>query len=227
VVIARFKKLLDFVFSKTENIELGSLNIGSEFDILFGEDEEQWRQFQVFYKEIAAYVRAKQPDLKIAVEATFNGMTGSTQTQMQTLNQSSSIIGVSYYPIEENGDVKAPSIVRADFDLIVSLYPDQPIYFYQFGYPSSSIIKSSEALQAQFIQEAFQAWDAHSEQILMLDFTWLHDISPETVKEYEKYYGFSNRPFAEFLGTLGLRTHDGKDKLAFQTLIKEAKARGW
>jgi len=227
LVIERFKKLIDFVFSKTEAIEISSLNIGSEYDILFGTDDEQWRQFQVFYKEIAAYVKEKRPDLKIAVEATFNGLTGPAQSQMQTLNQSSGIIGVSYYPLDDNGNVKDPSTVRADFDLISSLYPDQPIYFFQFGYPSSEYIKSSEALQSQFIREAFQAWDAHADHILMLDFTWLHDKSPDEVKEFEKYYGFSNRPFAEFLGTLGLRTYDGKDKSAFQILIEEAKARGW
>ncbi len=155
IVIERFKELLDFVFSKTENIEISSLNIGSEYDILFGSDKEQWRQFQVFYKEIVSYVRTKRPDLKIAVEATFNGVTGSARSQIRALNQSSDIIGVSYYPLKENGDVKEPSSVRADFDLIESLYPNQPIYFYQFGYPSSDYIKSSEARQSQFIQEAF------------------------------------------------------------------------
>jgi hypothetical protein len=134
---------------------------------------------------------------------------------------------VSYYPLEKNGDAKAPSVVRADFDRIVALYPSQPIYFYQFGYPSSDYIQSSEARQAEFIREAFQAWDAHADHILLLDFTWLHDKSPAEVKGYEQYYGFSNRPFAEFLGSLGLRTYDGEDKEAFLTLLAEANARGW
>ena len=35
------------------------------------------------------------------------------------------------------------------------------------------------------------------------------------------------RSFGEYLGTLGLRTHNGKDKQAFQALRREAKARGW
>ncbi len=226
-VIERFKKLLDHVFAKTSTIELGPLNIGSEYDILFGKDEEQWRQFQTFYKEIAVYIHSTQPNLKLAVEATFNGLTGSAREQIQTLNQSSDIIGVSYYPLKANGDVEDPSIVRADFDRIVSLYPNQPIYFFQFGYPSSEYIQSSEARQAQFIREAFQAWDAYADHIILLDFTWLHDKSPQEVKDFEKYYGFSNRSFAEFLGSLGLRTYDGKDKPAFQTLLAEAKARGW
>ena len=47
------------------------------------------------------------------------------------------------------------------------------------------------------------------------------------VQSYTKYYGVGQRAFAEYLGTLGLRSHDGKDKQAFQTLRQEAKSRGW
>jgi hypothetical protein len=227
IVIERFKKLLDHIFSKTEAIELGPLNIGSEYDILFGADVKQWQEFQVFYREIAAHIRAERPDLKIAVEATFDGMNGSAREQIQALNQYSDIIGVSYYPLDENGGVKDPTVVYDDFDRIVSLYPDQPIYFFQIGYPSSEYIQSSEERQAQFIQHAFQAWDAHAEHIILLDFTWMHDKSEQEVKDFEEYYGFSNRPFAEFLGSLGLRTYDGWDKPAFQILLAEAEARGW
>lgn len=73
-VIERFKQLLDHVLAKTATIELGPLNIGSEYDVLFGTDAKQWQQFQTFYEEIAAYVHSKRPDLKIAVEATFNAL---------------------------------------------------------------------------------------------------------------------------------------------------------
>lgn len=227
VVIERFKRFLDHVFARTTAIELGPLNIGSEYDIFFGADAKQLQQFQAFYKEIAAHVHSKYPDIKIAVEATFNGMTGSAQEQIQALNQYSDIIGVSYYPLAENGDVQDPIVVYDDFDRIAALYPDQPIYFFQFGYPSSEYTQSSEERQAQFIRAAFQAWDAHANHILLLDFTWMHDKSPQEVKDFETYYGFSNPPFAEFLGSLGLRTYDGKDKPAFQTLLEEARARGW
>ena len=42
-VIARFKKLLDFVFVHTEKLELDTLNIGSEFDIpRQARDEAEW-----------------------------------------------------------------------------------------------------------------------------------------------------------------------------------------
>ena len=51
-----------------------------------------------------------------------------------------------------------------------------------------------------------------------MNFIWLHDISDAQVQSYTKYYGIGQRGFAEYLGTLGLRYHDGKDKQAFETL---------
>ncbi len=38
---------------------------------------------------------------------------------------------------------------------------------------------------------------------------------------------FADRGFAEYLGTLGLRSHDGRDKQAFEALRRESSARGW
>ena len=43
----------------------------------------------------------------------------------------------------------------------------------------------------------------------------------------EKYYCLKDKGFASFLGTLGLRTYDGKDKEAFVTLGEEVKKRDW
>jgi hypothetical protein len=86
---------------------------------------------------------------------------------------------------------------------------------------------SSEARQAEFIAEIFAAWDRHADRIPMIDFTWLHDASPESVQDFEDFYGLSSDTFHEFLATLGLRTYDGRDKLAFLRLMEEAAARGW
>ena len=60
-----------------------------------------------------------------------------------------------------------------------------------------------------------------------MNFIWLHDISTAEVNTYKQYYGVNARGFGEYLGTLGLRTHNGEDKQAFKTLQQEAKVRGW
>jgi len=60
-------------------------------------------------------------------------------------------------------------------------------------------------------------------------FVWLSDQPPETVRWAEKYYGAKGGAFADFIGTLGLRTYSGSgtDKPAFVALKAEAKKRGW
>lgn len=163
----------------------------------------------------------------VGTEPTFDGIMGPAKPFIQELNQHSDIIGVSYYPMGKNGNVKDPAVVHADFDALVSLYPDKPIYFYQYGYPSSTFLKSSEARQRRFIEETFKAWDRQASHILMIDFTWLHDKSADDTQRDALYYKIPGRQFTEFIGTLGLRTHAGQDKQALRVLKAEAKARGW
>ncbi len=68
---------------------------------------------------------------------------------------------------------------------------------------------SSEALQAEFVTRAFQAWDRHADQIEYLDFVWIHDISQEALDRFETHYGVSEECFLEYLGTLGLQSFAG------------------
>ncbi len=226
-VVQRFKALLDFVFSQMPNTHFSSLVISSEQDIYLERDSAKWDQFADFYKQIAAYVHAQKPGVPVATEFTFEGLTGPMKERAQAINEWSDVIGVSYYPLAANGNVKDPTLVGTDFDTLVSLYPDKPILFYQLGYPSSTVLESSETRQALFIHEAFRAWDRLATHIQMIDFTWLHDCSPEEVKGFTQFYGFSGKKFTEFLATLGLRTNAGLDKPAFQQLKEEAQARGW
>lgn len=227
VMIERFTGMLDWVFHQIPDLDVSSVVIGSEFDVYFGTDITQWEGYQVFYREVAAYIKDYYPDTKVAAEATFGGLTGNTKEYAKALNEYSDIIGVSYYPLESDFTVKDPSVVYSDFDTLTTIYKGRTIYFYQLGYPSSPSLKSSEAQQKQFVQEVFRAWDAHASQIKMIDFTWLHDMSPEAVENFKKFYGIESNNFAEFLATLGLRTYDGSDKEAFKALHTEAKARGW
>jgi hypothetical protein len=227
VMIERFTDMLDWVFSEIPDLEVSSVVIGSEFDVYFGTDKNQWEKYQVFYREVTAYVKEHYPDTKVAAEATFDGLTGHTKEYTKALNEYSDIIGVSYYPLKSDFTVKDPSVVYSDFDTLTTMYKGRTIYFYQLGYPSSPVLKSSEAKQKQFIQEVFRAWDAHASQIKMIDFTWLHDMSPQTVESFKEFYGIGSNNFAEFLATLGLRTYDGNEKEAFKALHTEAKARGW
>lgn len=227
-MIWRFKSLIDFVFSQIPDVKINSLVIGSEMDAFLGDDPALWRQYTEFYRVIGSYVRKKHPGLKIAAEAMFDGLTGKSKMQLRALNKYSDIIGVSYYPLNADFTVKDPGVVAVDFASVSSLYPSGEIWFYQLGYPSAELLKSSEAKQSQFISEVFKAWDKNK-RIKMVDFTWMHDLPQESLDFNAKYYSLSDPAFLEFLRTIGLRTYPGTgaDKQALRTLRKEANLRGW
>jgi hypothetical protein len=226
-VIERFKSVVEFALGRLKKVRVATINIGSEADALFGDDVEQWDSYGRFYREVSAYMRAKYPNILIATEQTFDGVIGASRERVRSVNGASDIIGVSYYGVSSDGTVKRPADVRSDMGRIIELYPDKPIYFFQYGYPSSELLGSSEYLQAEFIIESFRVWDAYADQVRLIDFTWLNDTTSDSAKEIGRYYGASGDYFTEFIRTLGLRATDGREKPAFHALQREARARGW
>jgi hypothetical protein len=227
VVMDRFKKLINFVFTKMKPDQLASLNIGSEYDKFFANNQKKWKEFGIFYKSARDHLKAKWPSIVIATETTYEGITGSNRDAIKEINRISDTIGVSYYGVQSNAEVIDPKKVHDALDTVCSIYAGKKISFFQFGYPSSNTLKSSTLKQKEFVEESFLAWDKHAEQVELIDYTWLHDHSPESVDKILKIYNFFDPKFREFIATLGLRTYDGQDKPAFVALKKEAKARGW
>ena len=228
-VIDRYKQLLDYVFSQLPDTKLNSLAIGNEINAWLGNDTVKWQQYTAFYEAIVDYVNSKWPEVPVGSKVMFNAMVGDLSEEVKALNAKSDVVMVTYYPLNGDFSVQDPEVVHQGFQAVADLYPDRTIYIMEIGYPSSEVNASSEEKQAQFIQQAFQAWDTHVEQIQLLNFVWLTDIPAEQVQEYEGYYGLSDEGFLAYLASLGLRNGEGSGsvKPAFQQLILEAEARGW
>lgn len=228
MMISRFNKLLDSIKAHMPAVSLSSLVIGSEHDVYIGSNAILWNQYTTFYDSVTAHAKLLWPGLKVATELTFNGII-NYNSFAQTLNTSSNYIGVSHYPLYNDFTVKPLSSLDGDFDTLVTLYPSKPICFYQYGYPSSTVCNSSDALQSQFISETFNVWDNHAANVRMIDFTWLHDLDIATVNYYSTYYGITDPAFLEFLRTLGLRNWNGNgsDKPSLNELRCQAKNRGF
>jgi hypothetical protein len=228
-VIERFQALLDYVFGQIPDLELASLSIGNEIDAFLGLDTDRWGQYQSFFQAAAEHARSLRPGLLVGAKAQHSGLVGDAKTYLQSLNTVSEVILVTYYPLNADFSVKAPKVVAEDFEALVSAYENRTIHILEAGYPTSPTLNSSEAKQAQFIREVFDAWDAYASQIRVISFTWLSDLSRASVQDLEEYYGFSAQNFAEFLRTLGLRTYagSGADKQGFHSLLEEAQARDW
>lgn len=228
VMIARFHKLLDYVFAQIPNLRLYALALGNEVDAALGTDPRLWEQYKTFYQAARDYARKKRPGLKVGVTATFGGALAA-EKHWKSLNAASDVAMLTYYPLNADFMVKDPGVVFADFDRMVRLADGKPLVMAEVGYPSGAACKSSEAKQAAFVRNVFQAWDAHAAQIPCIAFSWQTDISREAAEAFVQYYGVPAPAFQEYLLTLGLRHRAGagKDKPAFSAWKAAAKARGW
>jgi len=226
-VVARFERLLDYVFTQVVEVDLAVLAIGNEVDATLGGDVEAWEEYTDFFNAAAAHARTARPGLGVGVKVTMSGLTGETFSVAKGLNEQADIVLVTYYPLRSDFGVREPSVVPDDFASLAYSYPSRPIGFLEVGYPSSDRLGSSEALQAEFVRSVFEAWDEHADQIELLNFTWLTDAPEASVDEWSDYYGLHDDRFAAYLSSLGLRQNDGTAKMALEVLAAETRARGW
>lgn len=229
VFIERYQRLLDFVFGALPDVEIPTLVIGLEVESYLLADAARWEQYERFYAAAAEYARTLRPGLRIGVEGLHTNILGGAMGFFDALNAHSDFVAVSYFPLDEEGLGRPLDGIAAEFDALTAHYAGQTIRFTQLCYPSSAVNGSSEATQAQFVRAVFAAWDGHAEQIERIEFTWLHDLSPEGVAAYAELFQHQNERFAAFLGSVGLRTYPGagEDKPALDVLREEAAARGW
>lgn len=227
-LIERYKSFVDFVAEQLPGVNIVYISIGNEVDGYLGNSDAKWQAYTDFFNTVAPYVKTKFPHAVIGSKVTYSGGIMDQSDKVKILNKNTDGVLVTYYPFKKGGFTAAdPSGVQEDFKRIVSMYPNKKIYFAEIGYPSGSLNGSSEGKQADFIKEAFVAWDTYTNNIPLLNFQWIHDASPETVSQWESYYGLKDKSFASFLGSIGLRTYDGKDKQSFIVLNQETQKRGW
>ena len=224
LVIQRFNAMLDWVATQIPAVNVAAIILGNEYDVYLGSDAIAWQQYTEFYAATSAHARMLWPATRIEAESTLYGAIGSNASRNLALNACSDALSVSYYPLNGNFTVKPPSIVATEIAQLCALYP-MTIDFEEAGYPSGSLCNSSLDLQAQFIQAMFATWDAHPNQIRMVDFTWMHDLSPTAVNLIALIYNIHSPRFKDYIGSLGLRTFDGQDKPAWTTIVTEAAAR--
>ncbi|MBY0415826.1 MAG: hypothetical protein K2Q18_16765 [Bdellovibrionales bacterium] len=235
LVVCRYQKMLNFVFSKIPNVELVSIQFGNEIDAYPSANQSSfWSQYWSFFVQAQAAAKTLRSGVKASVVSTLYGATGLStnplaQGGLQQIYNNADVVVVTYYPLNTNFTVKNPSVVDNEMTSIVSLYPSKPIYFNEIGYPSGLTYNgSSEALQKQFVTQVFKTWDKFSTQISKISFLRLNNVSHTSAQDTADDYGMSgNNEFIEFIETLGLRTYGGLDKPAFTQLKTETQIRGW
>jgi hypothetical protein len=226
-IIERYLATLDYALGQLRDVALASISIGNEVDAYLSSHPDEWQEYCVLYERALQHLHANAPNVPVGVKATFDGLTGDAAEELLQLNSHSDAIFATYYPLKRDFTVEDPAVFETDIANLLGRYPRRPVYLLEVGYPSSPALGSSEEKQAEFVRQVFTTWDRHRQHIPLLNFTWMHDISQESLGEYATYYGLSDHRFLAFLGSLGLRTNDGHDKPAFDALRNETGSRSW
>ncbi len=220
----RFQNMLQ-AFLANFGSQITYMAIGNEPDVYLGSHPSEWGPYTSFYQEAAALVRRLNPSIKVGVTTTFDGAT--TQPQVATLNATSDVFMMNYYPLRPDFTPRDPSEIAADFTKFIAASQGKPIVLQEVGFPTAASLGSSEALQAQFVTNVFSAWAQAGARIPFLNFFLLHDVPPAVCAEVARIFGLGNPNFAAFFCSLGLRNSDGTPKQAWQAFVNAAQAGGF
>jgi hypothetical protein len=221
---SRFHALIDEI-RPLITPEVRYLSIGNEVDVYLDAHPAEWAAYQRFYENALAYVHQTMPGIQVGVTMTFTGASGPATTNAIQLNNMSDVWILTYYPLGPGFVPNGPQSPISDFRTMRTLAGTRPIVLQEVGYPTSSILSSSDS---EHVTNVFEAWQSNSDQIPFLNYFALHDFTPSFCSSLAQYYGDPNDPaFAAYLCTLGLRNDDGTPKAAWQTLIDRAAAQGF
>ena len=196
-------------------------------DGCLGNDARKWSEYARFVAAVSEHIRKTHPGIPVGVKTTWSAIVDEQKREIAAMNQLADDVMVTYYPLNSDFTVRPPSVVVSELDQLVEIAGDKPVYLLEAGYPSGGDNKSSELRQAEFIDAIFAAWDKHVDTIQMVNFVWLYDMPKAEVEAMTKYYSVKTPAFASFLATLGLKTYEGQDKLAFLRVKECAELRGW
>ena len=211
----RFRALLDQVLPLLGN-EVLWLGIGNEVDAWLGPPRNEWAEYQTFFSQARAYVRAAKPTMQVGVATILDGARGPWRTEVQALNAVADVAIFTYYGNDNAFQALPPSAATQALNDMVSLAAGKPVVVQEFGQSSSAVNAGSESLQAQFIEQGLATWSAIGATAMPFFSVFaLHDFPPALCDQLLVYYGTGpNTPFREYLCYLGLRRQGGAEKPA-------------
>ena len=227
-MITRFQAMLDWVFDKIPKLELSSLQIGNEIDLNVISTPSFWSQYATFVKEVVSHVHMTRPGTLVGFTVTHRTAGSNLEANILAAAKTADVIGITYYPLNEDFTVKPSSVVAGDFARIVQAFGTKTIHIAEIGLPTGKANQSSETLQSQFLESVFLAWDIHVDKIPYVSIDRLVDYNHSEAKSMAAEYGIRNNvAFTSFIETLGLQSFAGVDKSAVATLRRLTQERSW
>lgn len=208
--------LLKVVQILPKNIK--SLALGNEVDVYFNEHKDEIPAWNDMMKTSRALLRGAGVTAPIGVITTFDGARRHPELVKQ-LQQPWDVYMTTYYPVDQSFTVLPISEVPAHFKTLESLAGNRPLYITEFGCPASEQNKSSEDIQADFINASFTEIKKRP-NIKLASYFLQADFSNQMLDLFEYYYKLKDDRFRAYLGSLGLHQTDGKPRKALKVFKK-------
>lgn len=200
------------------------LCLGNEVDGYLLEHSNEIADYRSLLNTVLPVAKKSFNNVPVMVNFTF-GSLGQLQTTLKPLADFSEALSLTYYPLNPDFTARPPSVVPQDIQSIVATAGVKPIILQEVGYPSSPVLKSSPAQQAQFVTNVLNEVAARRKQIVSMNYLFMSDLPKALVDTLAAYYQLPNSGnFKAYLETLGLFDRQGKPKPAWEVFRRQAAA---
>ena len=213
----------DFAIEMVDSfaIVLDYLTIGGESDIYWEIYPNEMTNYVNLLSGIADYVHSNYPSIKFATTLTFEHGIKTNDTLWQLTKDFSDILSVTYWPLDANFMVPLTVIddISDDIQDLLFAAEGKQIIIKESGLPSSSMLNSSETLQAQFVEELFRQ-TVDVDQIEIVGWDFLADFDKASVDYLVNFQQIYTPEFRAYSETLGLMDTLGNQKPAYSTYLQ-------
>ena len=197
--------------------------IGGEVDIYLNSHRDEIPSFKEVYEYAYSEIKKASPETKVgSVFAYHYARDYDALDIIQTLSEECDIVGYTCHPHEENFSYKNLSRGLQYLKEIKDVVPDKPYCIIETCWSSSSLLDSSEDLQAEFVHDFFDYVETGgAEFVIWFSLHNQHDCTQaaqthlEPVPELQIDEAYV-RAFEEFMCSPGLIYSDGTPKKALE-----------
>jgi hypothetical protein len=195
--------------------------LGYEINEYMNRNPREAKEFIELYRATAAYVRNRVPGIQVSTTLMFSGI-DQLDGRLAGMNQDLDFIALTYAPLKGDFSVMDPSVLPGDFQKMKRVAAGRKVVLQEIGYPTSSVVGSSEEKQAEFYRLAFQQIERDPQAFDAVNWMMLADLSDATTKHYSEFYGLKGAAkFEAVLQTMGLFDSQGRPKKSWEILRKE------
>jgi hypothetical protein len=197
------------------------LALGNEVDNYLAANPAEIGPYATLIINVMPTVRSLFPGAQVSVNFT-NNAAAFMNSLFSPITTLCDFFSYTYYPLNPDFTLRDPSVAQQEIGQLVAAAGDKPVLLQEVGYASSTVLNSSPAMQAAFLQNVFNTLRFYAGRIVAANFVWLSDLPASEVDQLTAYYGQSNPNFREFLSTLGYLDTTGQAKPAWLVFKQNA-----